>query len=224
MTKLLTLGNNELTLAETTTIEMEERILGTILIDSEAMHLVTSMIKPAMFLSSHHQLIYTVMFSLYEKSIPIDLTTLTDACRKANILEKIGAPNCFIEFTNRVASSANLEYHIMILLQNWAKREALKVCSRGMKEAMGFPTDALELIPNVILKLTNISDELQKASSRSLLTIGLNLIRQIEAIKNKEVLPLFNLKVIDEAIDGAEKGDLVIIGGRPGMGKSSLFR
>lgn len=223
MTKLIDSGNNQLKFAQTTTIEMEERILGTILIDSEAMHSVAKIIKPAMFLSNIHQLIYTVMFSMYEKSIPIDLSTLTDACRKANILEKVGAPSCFIEFTNRVASSANLEHHIIILLESWAKRETLKICHQGMNKAMGFPTDALELIPSVILKLTNISDKLQKTHSRGLLTIGLNLIKQIETNKSKEVLPLFNLKVIDDAIDGAEKGDLIIIGGRPGMGKSSLI-
>lgn len=203
---------------------LEQVVLGTILFDSEAIHLAGGMIKPEMFNHTVHQDIYSVMLTLYIKSIPIDLITMAKACLEAGISDRIGGPTYLSELTLQVGSSANFEFHLKILIQNWIGREILMLCEQGKMDATVASVDPLELLSNLSSKLVQLSDEVVKSDTRSLVSIGQSLLLAIEKKQSGEsYLPLFNLPSFDKAIDGAEEGDLIIIGGRPGMGKSSLI-
>lgn len=204
--------------------DLEEVILGTVLIDAHAIHLVAQLLKPAVFGVADHRAVYLQMLQLYEKSHPIDLVTVAGACQSSGLLKQIGGPARLSAFTNRVASSANLEYHIRILMQEWLRKEIIKVCNEGRAKAIGGEEDALELLPNIMTHLLAMSDEIARSKTQSLERIASHLFRQIEEQQQgKELVPLFNLPRLDQSLDGAEAGDFIVIGARPSMGKSSLI-
>ena len=110
-------------------IDVEEAILGALMIEKDALTAVADILKPDSFYKEAHQRIYTAIITLFADSEPIDMLTVTSKLRSTGELEIIGGAAYIMELTSRVNSAANIEFHARIISQAAIKRELIKISS-----------------------------------------------------------------------------------------------
>ena len=205
--------------------DLEEAVLGAIMLDKDALPMVLEILNPESFYVDAHQEIFKAMLSLFEHSKPIDLLTVTEELKRMGKLEGIGGPYQLVELTNRVASSANIEFHARIVAQKFIQRELIRVSNVTIRDAYEDSTDVFDLLDNAeagLFKITqtNISKSYEPIGALS----GLAL-KQIEELSKKEDgltgVPT-GFRDLDLLTSGWQPSDLIILAGRPGMGKTSL--
>ena len=207
-------------------LDLEQAVLGALLTDKDAIYSIADLLHNDLMYSEKHQIILNAIRDLYRSTSPIDLLTITERLRKVNKLDKIGGAWYLVELTNRVASSANIERHSRILMQKMVRRELISVSSKVIEGAYNDTKDVFDLLDNVDSKMINIRDSFTGGTVENNTTIANKVRKQIEAAKNStdDVLGLrmFGINELDKILNGAEKDDFILIGGRPSMGKSSL--
>lgn len=205
--------------------QLEEAVLGALMLDREGLPLVMDALRPESFYSDAHQLIYRACMRLFEKAQPVDILTVTEELRKSGDLEKVGGSYYLVELTNRVASSANIEYHARIIAQKHIQRELIRVSTVIIKDAFDDTTDVFNLLDDAEKGLFNIT---QNNLSRSYDTMGSlsgKVLRQIEELSKKQgglTGTPSGFTDLDRLTSGWQPSDLIIIAARPGMGKTSM--
>ena len=203
-------------------VPLEEAVLGALMLDKDALTSVMDIIRSETFYLDAHQFIYKAMLSLFARSQPIDLLTLTEELRKEGNLEKIGGPYYLVELTNRVASSANIEYHARIIAQKHIQRELIKVSSSVIKDAYEDTTDVFQLLDDAEKGLFNITQNNLNKGSESMGALSSRLLKQLEELSKKEDgltgVPT-GFTDLDRLTSGWQPSDLIIVAARPGMGK-----
>ncbi|KUK57817.1 MAG: Replicative DNA helicase, partial [Bacteroidetes bacterium 38_7] len=140
-------------------LEVEEVVLGALLLEKNALTAVIDFLKPETFYKEAHQRIFSAIKRLFAESQPIDLITVTNELRKTGELEIIGGPYYLAQLTNRVASSANIEFHSRILAEKYIQRELIRVSTEIIHNAYEDSMDALDLLDKAEMALFSISDE-----------------------------------------------------------------
>lgn len=214
-------------------IDIEEAVLGAILLESSAMSLIVGVIKANMFYKTAHELIYKAVNGLYQGGHPIDILTVTEELKRMGDLETVGGPHYIMELTNRVASAGNIEYHAYIITQKYLQREVIRVSSSMLKEAYEDTTDVFELIT----KMQKSTEQITVANLHTGEKNATQLFRELREhmenarkIKQERTDNGFyggipsNLLRLDEITDGWQDSDLIIVAARPGMGKTSFTK
>jgi len=206
-------------------LPLEEAVLGALMLNKDALPIVLDILQADSFYSDAHQLIYKAILGLFDKSQPIDLLTVTEELKKNGELEAAGGPYYLVELTNRVASSANIEYHARIVSQKHIQRELIRVSTQVIHDAYEDTTDVFTLLDEAEQGLFQIT---QKNLSRNFETMGSlasKALKMLEELKNKEDgltgIPTGFTK-LDRLTSGWQASDLIIIAARPGMGKTAL--
>lgn len=205
-------------------IALEEAVLGALMLDREAFLMVADVLRPEAFYTEAHRLIYRAIISLFESQNPVDLLTVTEELRKSGDLEKVGGGYYLVELSHRVASAANIEYHARIIVQKHIRRELIRISTETIKEAYEEQTDDFDLLEQTESRLFQIGHRRAKSASHIRdLTTG--VILETEAAMNAggECVGISSgLSALDKETGGWRAPDLVIIAGRPAMGKTSL--
>ena len=206
-------------------LELEEAVLGAILVDRDGLPSVIEILRPESFYNDVHGEIYSMMLDLFEKSQPIDLLTVHETLKKAKKLKDIGGLNYLLELTNKVASSANIEYHARIVAQKFIQRELIRVSTLTIKESYTDQKDVFELLDEAEQNLYDITDTNLNTGYEKLSALAIKTRREIEAISQKEGsitgVPT-GFKDLDKLTSGWQNSDLIIIAARPGMGKTAF--
>ena len=206
-------------------IPLEEAVLGAIMLDKDALPIVLDIINPESFYSDAHQEIYRAMLKLFENTQPVDLLTVTEALKKAGVLDKIGGPYYLVELTNRVASAANIEYHARIISQKHIQRELIRVSTKVIRDAFEDTTDVFNLLDEAEQGLFNITQNNLSRSYESMSTLTTRALKQLEELAQKEEgltgVPT-GFTDLDRITSGWQASDLIIVAARPGMGKTSF--
>src|SRR5690606_11340106 len=108
-------------------VDVEEAVLGALMLEKNALSEVIDILKPETFYTEAHQKIFEAIYNLFQKTSPIDLLTVTAELRKMGALELIGGAYYITQLTDRVVSAANIEYHARIVSQKYIQRELIKV-------------------------------------------------------------------------------------------------
>ena len=138
--------------------DLEDAVLGAIMIDKHAIGDVVDILKPSAFYDERNNMVYEAILELFEQSEPIDLLTVTEQLKKMGNLESVGGPFYLTELTNRVASSANSEFHARIVVQKFIQRELIRVSSQIIEDAYEDTTDVFDLLDKAekgIFEITN---------------------------------------------------------------------
>ena len=114
-------------------LDLEEAVLGALLIDKEGLSKVSDFLKPETFYHEKHQKIFQSILSLFSKSEPIDIRTVVNELRSNGHLEIVGGAFYVSELTFKIQSAANIEYHARILVQYYLKRTLITVASEIQK-------------------------------------------------------------------------------------------
>lgn len=203
-------------------IEAERGVLGSLLIDPEAVTLIADWLRPDDFYRDAHQIIYTAILTLYERNAPADFITLCDLLEQQRQLGDIGDASYLSGLLNSVPTSGNLVYYAQIVVQKAGFRRLIHAAGRIAALAYEETEDAQQRAEQMLF-------ELQRRQTRdfvSLETILAECMLDLEALENCEQrlrgVPT-GYQTLDAALGGGlQRSDLVILAARPGNGKTSL--
>lgn len=202
----------------------EKIILSSLLISSEAIDLVIRTVKIETFYFKNHQQLYKVILEMYNKKIPIDILTLNTFLQDQGLLNSIGGTQILVDLINQVPSLIYLEDYIRLVQDKFLRRLMIKLGYQIINSAY-ITNIPLELIlsdlETNVFTLTNQLQTQKISSSAELLS---NLFLQIK--QNSKTTSLIGLESgfydLDSFTNGFQKSDLIIIAGRPSMGKTAL--
>lgn len=205
-------------------IDLEEVILGAMMIDKKGVDEVIDILHPDVFYKEAHKNIYEAIILLFEKGDPIDLLTVSTELKKSKKLQASGGEYYLIQLTQKVSSSAHIEYHSRIVLQKYIQRCLIKISNEIIEESYDEGTDVFDLLDHAESKLYEVTQGNIKRSSETAQNLVMQAKKRIEEISNKEGLSGVpsGFTDLDKLTSGWQPSDLVIIAARPGMGKTAL--
>ncbi|MDA9234282.1 replicative DNA helicase [Polaribacter sp.] len=205
-------------------VELEEAVLGAMMIDKKGIDDVIDILSPDAFYDSKHQEIYAAIFELFQNSEPIDLLTVSNLLKKNGKLEFVGGDFFLIRLTQKVASSAHIEFHARIILQKFIQRRLISISSEIIENAYDESTDVFDLLDDAEGKLFEVTQGNLKKSSEDAGSLVKQALKKIQEIGNQEGMSglATGFTKLDALTSGWQPSDLVIIAARPGMGKTAF--
>jgi len=205
-------------------VDLEEAVLGAMMIDKKGIDDVIDILHPDAFYELKHQEIYRVIYDLFQESKPIDLLTVSNALRKNAKLDLVGGDFHLIRLTQKVASSAHIEFHARIILQKYIQRRLISISSDIIENAYDETADVFDLLDNAEAKLFEVTQGNLKKSSEGASDLVKQALTKIQEISNKEGMSglATGFTKLDAITSGWQPSDLIIIAARPGMGKTAL--
>nr|WDA98799.1 replication helicase subunit [Sciadococcus taiwanensis] len=202
----------------------EEMILGSILIDSQAITRIAMTLRPEAFYSLTHQLIYKMALQLQEKGYMLDLTTISNYLADYQMLEKIGGLNKLTELTTKVISTINLDQYIAIVNEKYLRRLLIEAGNQLSSLAYNTQIPLEEIFDISEQKLLYIT---QKSLSENIIHTSNILVETFSELGKKSQSDNFpglktNFYELDTITQGLQNSDFIIIAGRPSMGKTAL--
>lgn len=205
-------------------VDLEEAVLGALLLDKEALTDVIDILKAESFYKESHQLIYRAILDLFEQSEPIDILTVTQQLKKRGDLEVVGGAFYISQLTNRVASSAHVEAHARIISQKHIQRELIKISSDTIKDAYDETIDVFDLLDSAEGRLFEVAEGNIRKSYEGMDKLLHRAVKKLEEINAKEGtsgVPS-GFRDLDRLTGGFQPSDMVVIAARPGMGKTAF--
>lgn len=206
-------------------VELEEVVLGALMLEKDPLTAVVEFLKPQCFYKEAHQKIYQAIANLFQRSDPVDLLTVTEELRKMGDLDLVGGPYYISQLTNRVASSANVEYHARIILQKFIQRELIRVSSETITNSYQDTADAFLLLDKAEKDLFEIAESGIRRnfdSMPNLLNKALDQIKEASKQTSGVTGVTSGFTALDRVTSGWQPSDLIILAARPGMGKTAF--
>lgn len=205
-------------------IDLEEVVIGAMMIDKKGVDEVIDILHPDVFYKDAHKYVYEAIFKLFESSEPVDLLTVSAQLKKEGRLDAVGGDFYLIKLTQKVASSAHIEFHARIILQKYIQRSLIKISNEIIEDAYSDSTDVFDLLDNAEAKLYDITQGNLKRSAETAQNLVIQAKKKIEEISNKEGLSGIpsGFDKLDKLTSGWQPSDLIIVAARPGMGKTAL--
>lgn len=205
--------------------ELEEAILGAIMLEKHAFDLVSEILKPECFYLEAHKVIFQAMQSLQQKSMPIDNLMVVEELRIVGQLEAVGGPFFVIKLTNNVVSAANIETHARIVLQKFIQRELIRISGEVIGDAYEDSADAFDLMDDAEKKLTGITSGHMTQNYVPVEKGLMEMIARIDQARH-QANHLTGISSgfinLDKLTHGWQKSDLIILAARPSVGKTAF--
>lgn len=206
-------------------LDLEEAVLGAVLLEKDAVNAVIDILQPVSFYKDAHQRIYEAIRHLFGKSEPIDILTVTNQLKSSGELDLVGGAYYIAKLTNRVASSANIEYHARIIAQKYIQRELISISSEIINDAYDETTDVFTLMDKAESKLFSVAEGNIRKNYDDMSSLIVRAIKQIESVRTQDggvVGVESGFHALDDITSGWQASDLIIIAGRPAMGKTAF--
>jgi replicative DNA helicase len=206
-------------------LELEEAVLGAIMLEKDAIIEVIDILKPESFYKEEHQKIFKSIMDLFASDKAIDLLTVTEQLRKEGHLEEVGGPAYITNLTGRIASSAHIDYHARIVQQKFIQRELIRVSTEIQNRAFDESIDVNDLLDFSEGELFNVAQGNIKKEAAAMNVLIKEAVTQIQEASKRENnlsgVPSGYTK-LDRLTSGWQKSDLIIIAARPSMGKTAF--
>ena len=205
--------------------EIEESVLGALILDQDALSNSIDIIRPEYFYSEENATIFRVISHLFAEGKPVDILTVSESLKKNGSLEAVGGNYKLVSLTSRITSAAHIEYHVRLLSEKYIQRELIRVSTETLRDAYDETSDVLDLLDKTETKFLEINDSNFNSDILGMDTLVRNTIMDIE--KNQTLAEdasglLTGFRTLDNKIGGFQKGTLVILAARPAMGKTAL--
>ena len=204
--------------------EAEQSVLGGILIDKDAINVVSAVLAPYDFYNDLNGLIYDGMLSLYEERKPIDLLTLTARLRKRKVFDKVGS-DYLTEIVNAVPTAANIEHYVSLIKEASTKRKLIKVGTEVAELGFDEQKEVKEILDRAESTVFSIS---QANITRGFIPIKDTLAASFDRIDeiHKKGIGFRGIKTgfldMDNMLSGLQDSNLIILAARPGQGKTAM--
>ncbi|WP_166926241.1 replicative DNA helicase [Flavobacterium poyangense] len=205
-------------------IDLEEAVLGAMMIDKKGVDDVIDILQADAFYKDAHKFIFEAIVQLFTETQPIDLLTVSTQLKKNGKLDLAGGDFYLIQLTQKIASSAHIEFHSRIILQKFIQRSLIRISSEIIEESYDETTDVFDLLDKAESKLYEVTQGNIKRSSETAQSLVLQAKKRIEEIAGKEGLSgvATGFEKLDQVTSGWQPSDLIIIAARPGMGKTAF--
>jgi len=203
--------------------DLEEAVLGAVMIESEVITtLLDTITTEKIFYIPTHQLIWKAISTLYVQSKPIDIITVTDMVKFQN-----GTADAYYitSLSNKIGSAANAEYHATILKQFYLRRKMIEISIENAQKSYSDTEDVFLIYDLLLSQLNALNTELSRFSEKGFSNVVLNTVEKMkEASKNHSYITGISthLNSLDRVTMGWQNQDLIIIAGRPSMGKTAF--
>ncbi|RZJ77648.1 MAG: replicative DNA helicase [Flavobacterium sp.] len=205
--------------------DLEEAVLGALMLEKDALSTVIDILKPEVFYNEAHKKIFEAIQQLFQKSKPVDILTVTSEMRTNGTLEMIGGAFYITNLTNRVVSAANIEYHARIISQKYIQRELIRISTEIITNAYEDTTDIFDLLDHAEKNLFDIAQNNLRRDTQKMDEIVKQSLATLEELRTKTDgltgVPS-GFTDLDRITGGWQKSDLVIIAARPAMGKTAF--
>ncbi len=203
-------------------VDVEQQVLGAMMTDPEAVSVASSILPEDAFYLPKHAKIYQVICDLFNSGHPTDLITIAQQLKSAKQLDFVGGIPYLENLTDCIATSANTEYHARIISQKALLRKVIDSMGKRITEAYDPATDAFELLDQAETDLFTISESQLRRSAKKLKDVILDTFTHIQKISEQgdELSGITSgFTDLDRLTGGWQDSDLIIIAGRPSMGK-----
>ena len=206
-------------------IDLEISVLGSILIDNEALSDSIDVLRKEYFYKTEHQYIYEAISDLFQESKPVDILTVTETLKKSGNLNKSGGPSYISQLTTQISSSANTEYHSRIIAEKFIQRKLINISSNIIKNSLDDTQDVFSTLNKAEQELFNITEGTLRKNYDTMGDLINLALKNIESLKDQDLgvngVASGFIK-LDDITSGWQKSDLIIIAARPGMGKTAF--
>ena len=206
-------------------VDIEKMVLGALMVDKDAFSVVSEILHPETFYEPRSQKIYKAIQTLSLNEDPVDIMTVVEELKREGTLDDIGGAGYILELSERVASSAHIEYHAKILAQKYLARQLISFASVIETKAFDETVDVDELMQEAEGSLFELSQKNMRQDYTQIDPVVKQAVEILQkAAANKggfTGIPTGYAK-LDDYTSGWQRSDLVIIAGRPAMGKTSF--
>lgn len=206
-------------------VELEEAVLGALMLEKDALTAVVDILIPKSFYKEAHGRIFNAIHNLFKNAQPIDILTVTNELKRTGELEIVGGAYYISQLTNRVASAANVEFHARIISQKYIQRELIQISSETIKSAYEDTADVFDLLDQAERSLFSVVEGNIRKNYDKMSTLIDQAMIQIELARDQKSgvsgVPS-GFVALDRITSGWQNSDLVIIAARPAMGKTAF--
>lgn len=205
-------------------IEAESGVLGSIIIDPEAIVQVSDFLRPEDFYRDAHRTIYEVILHLYQGSEPADFITICDELERRGRLEDVGGASYITSLINQVPTSGNVEYYGHIVERSATLRRLIHAAGQIAAVAYEEPDAdvALDKAEKLIFEISQRHSRSDFSSMEEILAGYMTKLEQLNARRGAIVGVPTGFTDLDRMTGGLQRSDLIVLAARPGMGKTSL--
>ena len=206
-------------------VDFEESVLGALMLENDAILQVSEILKPEYFYKEEHGTIYAAIVKLSAKHNPIDINTVAQQLKIDKELDSVGGPSYLIYLTNRIASTAHIEFHSRIIAQKYTQRELIRIGAEMQKHGFEDVEDVSDMIDKAERDIFELSQGNVKKEVESMQQVLRDAYEQLlDASKNDDGLSGVpsGFDALDKLTLGWQKSDLIIIAARPAMGKTAF--
>ncbi len=206
-------------------LEAEKALLGSIMIRSDVMHEIVDIVNESSFYSNQHRMIWSTLLELHTKNSPIDLLTISARLKEKSLLDQAGGMTYLTELVSAVPSSANATHYAEIVEKKHVMRELLRAAEEitglGYDEEADLH-DILEKAEKSLYGVTNKTGSHKFVALKDTLSEAWERLDHLHKTKDELRGVPTGFKDLDNKLNGFQKSDLIILAGRPSMGKTAL--
>ena len=206
-------------------VDIEKMVLGALMVDKDAFSVVSEILHPETFYEPRSQKIYKAIQTLSLNEDPVDIMTVVEELKREGTLDDIGGAGYILELSERVASSAHIEYHAKILAQKYLARQLISFASVIETKAFDETVDVDELMQEAEGSLFELSQKNMRQDYTQIDPVvkqAVGILQKAAANKGGLTGIPTGYAKLDDYTSGWQRSDLVIIAGRPAMGKTSF--
>ena len=206
-------------------LEAEQSVLGAILLDNDAVNKALELLRPEDFYRPGHQKIFSAFIELDETSTAIDLVTATSHLKDKNILEEIGGSSYLASLLDQVPSATNVEFYARMVREKSVLRRLINVSSAIAAKGYEEGQSAEEFLDFAENEIFQVSEQRINPAFAPIKDIVKDSFKRIETLYEKKEMVTgvaSGFLDLDKMTSGLQPADLIILAGRPSMGKTSL--
>lgn len=206
-------------------IELEEAVLGAMMLEKDALSVVIDLLKPDAFYVESNKKIFESIRRLFNKSLPVDILTVCQELRLTGELDVVGGPSYVASLTTRVGSAANIETHARMVSEQFIKRELIRISGEIQRDSFTETVDVFDLLDRAESALFSVAEGNIKRGSDDMSTLIAKAIKQLQETKSRgdglSGVPSGFID-LDRMTAGWQKAALMVLAARPGMGKTAF--
>lgn len=206
-------------------IEAEVCVLGSVLIDNDAILAVSDFLRPEHFYDEKNALVYEAMLALFENRSPIDIVTVAEKLKEMKELKKVGGKAFLVKLANEVPTAANVASYGKIIKSLGAKRELISVAARITEKAFdeGLPSDQLlDMAEQEVFSLSQRHIKNSPSSLKEVLTASFDRLDELQKLGSGLRGVPTGFASLDRMLAGMQNSNLLILAARPGVGKTAF--
>lgn len=204
--------------------EMENAVLGAIILENWAFDEISADLKPYCFNSEANQHIYQAILDIKAEKGNIDYLLISEKLKAKGLLETVGGGFYIMSLTNKVASASNIESHARLVIEAYLTRKVKEICQRGLIKLSERGIDILEVYEDLKNQIdSSVSDVSGNKSFDTIGSISSEFLLDIQNKKDGIIPPSINSGLTEvDKYGGFNNSDLIYLGARPGMGKTAF--